>query len=210
MAKKILILGASGTGKSTSIMHLDNSSTFIIQCVNKLLPFKGSNKLYSKENKNMFQTQEINKVIGALEKINKNENIKTLIIDDFNYLMTYGYKSKAKENGYAKFETLAFGIMDILETIDGMRDTLTVYIMAHTQKDNEGKLSTKTIGRFLDEKVCIEGLFTITLLALGSETDYKFTVNGQEPAKTPIGMFETHDIENNLSLVNQKIKEYYN
>lgn len=210
MARKVLILGSSGTGKSTSIRNLNPDETFIIKAVEKQLPFRKSETLYNSERKNVFTTQKINSVLSMLDRIEKNPKIKTLIIDDFNYLLTFGYKEKASEKGYQKFETLAFGIIDIFEKIDVMRNDLIVYIIAHTQKDQDGKLSMKTIGKFLDEKVVIEGLFSMVFLALGSETDYKFTVNGMDPAKTPMGMFETNEIENDLVIINKAIIEYFN
>lgn len=209
MAQKILILGNSGSGKSTAIRTLNEKETFVIQCVDKRLPFKDSSKKYNDSNKNIYQTSELNKVLEILERINKNAKIKNLIIDDFNYLMTYGYKARARENGYIKFETIAFLVIDILDKINVMRKDLTVFVTAHTQKDSEGKLSTKTIGKFLDEKVVIEGLFEIVILALGSDNNYNFTVNGLDPAKTPIGMFEQNEVENDFNLVNEAIKKYY-
>ncbi len=209
MAQKVLILGSSGCGKSTSLRNLDPAKTFVIKCVDKPLPFKGSNKVYNTEKKNCYTTQKISAVLPALEKINANKEITTLVLDDFNYLLTYNYKEKASETGYKKFETMAFGIIDILEKIDQMRDDLVVYIIAHTQKDSEGKISMKTIGRFLDEKVVVEGLFSMVILALGSENNYRFTVNGIDPAKTPLEMFSSEDIENDLTIINKAIKDYY-
>ncbi len=209
MAQKVLILGDSGTGKSTAISTLNEKETFVIQCVKKRLPFKNSLKKYNSESKNIFITSNLKAVLDSLDKINKMKHIKTLVIDDFNYLMTYGYKDRAREIGFAKFETIAFLVIDILDKIDDLRDDLIVYIASHTQKDNNGKISTKTIGKFLDDKVCIEGKFEMVLLALGSENKYQFTVNGLDPAKTPIGMFETDDVVNDLNLINEKIKKYY-
>lgn len=209
MARKVLILGNSGTGKSTSIQNLNEKETFIIQCVKKGLPFRNSSKKYCKENKNIFTSPNLTQVLNALKKINENKEIKTIIIDDFNYLMTYGYKERAREIGYQKFETIAFLVVDILDQIDAMRDDIIVYITAHTQESNSGKISTKTIGKFLDEKLCIEGKFDMVLLALGTENKYQFTVNGLDPAKTPIGMFEKNEIENDLVLINETIKKYY-
>lgn len=160
--------------------------------------------------KNVFTASNISKVLGALDKIESNIKIKTLVIDDFNYLLTFGYKDSAKENGYAKFERLAFGIIDIFQKIDTMRNDLIVYVMAHTQKDNEGKISMKTIGKFLDEKLVIEGLFSIVFLSVGADLDYRFIVNGVDPAKSPMEMFETNEVENDLVIVNKAINEYFN
>lgn len=209
MANKILCLGDSGTGKSSSIRNLKSEETFVIQVVEKDLPFKGSRKAYSKENKNIFHTKSSTGIIKALEKIDQMKNIKTVVIDDFNYCMTYGYKDRAKDKGYEKFETLAFGIIDIFEKVDILREDLNVYFMAHTQ-ESEGNIKTKTIGKFLDEKLCIEGLFTIVTLSKGAENEYRFIVNGVNPAKSPFDMFESQEIDNDLTFINKKIEEFYN
>lgn len=209
MARKVLILGNSGAGKTYSLRNLKEEETFIIQCTKKDLPFRNYTKRYNQEKKNIFCSKDLNTVLEMLKRINKNENIKTVIIDDFNYLMTFGYKARAKENGFTKFETIAFLVIDIFDEIDSMRDDLIVYIIAHPQESLSGKISTKTIGKFLDEKVCIEGLFNMVILAIGSDNNFQFTVNGMDPAKTPVGMFETNEIENDLVLINETIKNYY-
>lgn len=210
MAKKILILGRSGTGKSTAIRNLDPSETFIIKCTEKELPFKNSSKLYNKENKNCYTTNNISTVLAALKKINENKKIKTVVLDDFNYLMTYEYKAKADEIGFKKFEDIAFGIMNIFETIDNLRDDLIVYVISHTQTDQFGEISTKTIGKFLDDKLVIEGLFTTVLLSTSASNEYRFVTNGLVPAKSPINMFSEQYIANDLQLINTTIETFYN
>lgn len=210
MANKILCLGESGTGKSSSIRNLNPEETFIIQVVDKDLPFKGSRKKYNKENKNIFHTKNTDGILKALESLDKKPHIKTIVIDDFNYSMTYGYKDRAKDKGFEKFETLAFGIINVFEKVDNLRSDLNVYFMAHTQLDHQGNISTKTIGRFLDEKLVIEGLFTIVTLSVGAENGYKFIVNGVTPTKSPFEMFSTSEIDNDLSIINKTIDEYYN
>lgn len=209
MSNKILILGNSGSGKSSSIRNLNPKETFVIKCLEKDLPFKGSRKTYSVKNKNTHFVNEPVKIISGLKRINDNKDIKTVIIDDANYILTYEYKRKATEKGFGKFEVMAFEFMDILEYIDTMRDDINVYIMAHTEKDNDGVQAFKTIGRFLSEKLVVEGLFTIVLLAGGGEHDYKFITNGITPAKSPMEMFDDTTIENDLALINKAIKEYY-
>lgn len=210
MAKKILILGRSGTGKSTAIRTLEPTETFIIKCTEKELPFKNSSKLYNKENKNCYTTNNISTVLAALKKINENKKIKTVVLDDFNYLMTYEYKAKADEIGFKKFEDIAFGIMNIFETIDNLRDDLIVYVISHTQTDQFGETSTKTIGKFLDDKLVIEGLFTTVLLSTSASNEYKFITNGLVPAKSPVDMFSEQYIANDLQLINTTIETFYN
>lgn len=210
MAKKILILGRSGTGKSTAIRTLEPTETFIIKCTEKELPFKNSSKLYNKEQKNCYTINNISTVLAALKKINENKKIKAVVLDDFHYLMTYEYKAKADEIGFKKFEDIAFGIMNIFETIDNLRDNLIVYVISHTQTDQFGEISTKTIGKFLDDKLVIEGLFTTVLLSTSASNEYKFITNGLVPAKSPIDMFSEQYIPNDLQLINAIIEEFYN
>ena len=53
MSNLILIIGESGTGKSTSLENLDHKETFLINVLNKPLPFRGWRKKYvetTKEN----------------------------------------------------------------------------------------------------------------------------------------------------------------
>lgn len=124
--------------------------------------------------------------------------------------MTYEYKAKADEIGFKKFEDIAFGIMNIFETIDNLRDDLIVYIISHTQTDQFGEISTKTIGKFLDDKLVIEGLFTTVLLSTSASNEYKFITNGIVPAKSPIDMFSEQYIANDLQLINTTIETFYN
>lgn len=210
MAKKILILGDSGSGKSTAIRNLDPNSTYIIQGVSKELPFKGSMKVYNKEKKNLSSPQTLKKIIGILKNINeKGTHIKTVIIDDFNYFMTYDFFERIAETGYNKYSEIGKDARDVFEEVNKMRDDLIVYVMAHIQRDNEGNISTKTIGKLLDNTYGIEGQFTLVFLAFGAKFDYKFKTNGIIPAKSPIGMFENNEVENDLAVINKIMKEYY-
>ena len=208
MARKILILGNSGTGKSTSIRTLDPNTTFIIKCIEKDLPFKNSSKLYCTEKKNIYTSSKAQNILGALQKINQNENIKTLVIDDFNYIMSTEFIETINEKGYDKFSRMAKGIHDIIAYIDTMRSDLTVFIFGHTQIDEYGNISLKTIGKLVSEKLNVEGMFTVVLLASGSKSNYNFITNGLEPAKSPIGMFSEPMVENDLQLIENTIKEY--
>jgi len=210
MAKKILILGDSGAGKSTAIRNLDPASTYIIQGTPKELPFKGSSKNYNKEKRNLRAPQTIKNINGILKGINeKGPHIKTIVIDDFNYFMNFDYFERIFEKGYDKYNEIAKDVRDVFNTIDSLRDDLIVYVMAHIQRNEEGIISTKTVGKLLDNLLVIEGLFTIVFLAFGAKFDYKFKTGGIVPAKAPVGMFENNEVENDLALINKIIKEYY-
>ena len=208
MATKLLVLGDSGSGKTTSTRNLDPKETFILQCVKKELPFKGAKQAYNTENKNLFFCKDIKTCLQALQNINDKTTKKVVIVDDFNYLMSFGYKASANDSGFEKFERLAFGIMDIIEYADQMREDITVIFMAHIQENASGKKSMKTIGKFLDDKIVIEGLFTTVLLAGGAEYGYNFITNGVIPAKSPMEMFEENTVENDLKKIIEIMKKY--
>jgi hypothetical protein len=100
MANCIIILGKSGTGKSTSIKGLDPKETIILNLLGKKLPFKGSSSIYNKENKNLFRVEEYTQVLNMLDNIDKKAPyVKNIVIDDCIYVMRKEYFKRAKENG---------------------------------------------------------------------------------------------------------------
>lgn len=224
MAEKILILGNSGTGKSTSLRSLDPETTFIIQCVNKKLPFKGWKSKYtqiteSNPNGNLCFTNDYQDIWKKLKYINnKLPKIKTVIIDDAHYLMTDDFMNRvtqkvSKGEGYEKYNQIAFNFHSLLKTAENMRDNINVFFLAHTQTDDYGHRSIKTVGRLLDSMIVIEGLVSIILESSIKDGKYVFQTNkkdGTEPCKSPMGMFEELFIDNDLQYVIEKINEYDN
>ena len=105
MASKLIgIVGATGTGKSTSIKYLDPKETYIINVAKKELPFKGSEKLYNAENKNYKEVDDANEISRLLRVISeKATHIKNIIIEDSNYIMGFTMVEKATEVGFTKF-----------------------------------------------------------------------------------------------------------
>ena len=100
MANAVIILGKSGTGKSSSIKGLDPKETVVLNVLGKKLPFKGSSSLYSTENKNLFRIEEYTQAINMLQSIDKNASyIHNIIIDDAIYIMRKEYFKRAKETG---------------------------------------------------------------------------------------------------------------
>ena len=204
MANKILILGESGTGKSTSMRNLDPNTTAIIQVVKKSLPFKFKS----------FKTvasDDYDVIKRALKKIENNKEISTIIIDDAQYLMANQFMRRCKEKGYDKFSEIGNSFWDLLNYITDLRDDLNVYVMQHTE-ESENKIKAKTIGKMLDNVITLEGLFTIVLRTSVEDGKYFFSTqnNGYDTVKSPMGMFESTMIENDLKIVNDKIKEFYN
>lgn len=240
MSTTVLIIGESGRGKSTSIENLNPKETFIINVQDKGLPFKGWKNKYKQEKgvgnllnvkRTLLDYRELTEpqcIINALEAINIRPEIKTLIIDDFQALITNEFLRRATDGGYNKFSELAQTIHSIISRAAALRDDLIVVFMAHSQTDDSGVVKCKTVGKMLDAQVCIEGMFLIVFDAIYDpaneftiiadkesgkvESGYLFRVNtdGKSISKSPKGMFNSKYIANDLKYVVDKINEYNN
>jgi len=222
MASKLIgIVGATGTGKSTSIKHLDYKETFIINVAKKELPFKGSEKLYCKENKNYKEIDDAIDIARQLRKISDEQpHIKNIIIEDSNYIMGFNLMEKAAETGFTKFTLMARDMVDLFRTARKLRDDLKVFYFTHPETIEDGGeiigYKIKTAGKMIDSQIGLEGLLTICLYTHVEETkdgtsNYYFVTNKfrKYPAKSPDGMFSEIKIINNLKLVSDTIDEYY-
>ena len=224
----LCIYGESGSGKTTSLRNMNPDTTFIISTTGKPLSFKGWKKKYipfkiDKETKEMsgnyYISSNSEQILKILKIINsKLPNIKTVVIDDMQYIMSYEFVDRATEIGYSRFSEIAQHMMDILRYSEQMREDCTMCFLTHA--DNVGteidpKYVIKTIGKLLSEKVTLEGLFTYIFFTKVEEGDdgkmqYKLVTNndGKCLAKTPMGMFEELEIDNDLNEILKVIKEY--
>lgn len=210
MAKKVLIIGSSGSGKSTSLRNLDPKETAIIKCINKELPFKkGDSK---------FKSIVCNKAEDVVKNISlilqKAPHIKTVVIDDLIYLSVQTFMSRSKEKGYDKFTDLASELYSVLTLPDVLqKDDITFIFLTHSETNpTTMETNVRTIGKMISEKVVPEGLFTIVLEAVCDNGEYKFlthNLSGNSVVKSPMGMFDEDYIDNDLTLVLKAIKEYY-
>lgn len=217
MSNMVLIMGESGTGKSSSIEKLDSKETFIIAVTGKPLPFRGAAKRYTrfgKENPegNYKVTDDWKNILTVIEYVDtKMPHIKTLVIDDFQYVMCNEFMRKADEKGWDKFTDIGKHAWLILEALTKCRPDLDCFILSHTETTGEGKAKFKTIGKMLDEKITVEGLFTVVLHSLVTDKGYGFLTQYHKNyvAKSPRGMFENF-IDNDLLLIKNKIYCYFN
>ena len=227
-AETLCILGESGHGKSTSLRNLNPEETFIIATVPKPLPFKGWKKKYTliKNDKgkitgNYFVSSKYDEILKILQIVNtKMPHIKTIVIDDFQYMLSYEFVDRATEIGYTKFSEIAQHTMEILRYAEKMREDLLMVVLTHTENAGDNlnpKYVIKTVGKMLTEKVTLEGLFTyIFFCKIIEETDgtyqYKFLTNtdGEAMAKTPMGMLPEKLIDNDLAAAIKVINEYNN
>ena len=215
MANVIGIMGESGSGKTTAMRNLDPKKTFYINCDKKSLPWKDWRKQYSVDNHNYYETDVIETVNVLLDKINTQDNLKkitTVVIDTLNGLMVADEMRRMKEKGYDKWQDLAQCIWGLLNYLHTLRDNLTVIVICHsqTQKEDDGYTFTriKTSGKKLD-KLCIETKLTTVLHAVAKGGEYKFKLHADNStAKTPLGAFETDEIDNDIKLVLDALKDY--
>lgn len=223
MASKLVgIVGATGTGKSTSIKHLNPEETYIINVAKKELPFKGSEKLYNVEKKNYKEVDDANEISRLLKTISeKAPHIKNIIIEDSNYIMGFNIVAKATEVGFTKFSVMARDMVDLFRTARQLRNNITVFYLTHPETIEDGGeiigYKIKTAGKLIDNQVLLEGLLTVCLYTNVEETKdggatYTFVTNRYKkmPAKSPDGMFAETKIPNDLQLVVNTLNEYYN
>ena len=220
-SKLIGIVGETGTGKSTSVKHLNPEETYIINVAKKELPFKGSEKLYNSEKRNYKEVDDANEISRLLLSISKNApHIKTIVIEDSNYIMGFNMVAKATETGFTKFSLMAKDMVELLRTTRQLRDDLIVFYFTHPETVEDGgeiiSYKMKTAGKLIDNQINLEGLFTVVLYTNVEEKkdgtmEYSFVTNRYRkiPAKSPDGMFEEIKLQNNLQTVIEKVREYY-
>lgn len=213
MAKVIGIMGESGSGKTTSMQNLDPKTTFYIDADKKGLSWKGWREQYNIENKNYARTDKPNEILRLLNKINKEEkHIMTIIIDTLNGIMIADEMRRAKEKGYDKWIDLSQSVWEIVDAPLSFRDDLTVIFIAHSQtiRDDYGNVFTniKTNGKKL-EKVVLESKMTTVLHSVCKDGKYIFyTKSNNSTCKTPMGAFDVDEIENDITIVLDALKEY--
>ncbi len=215
MAKVIGIMGESGSGKTTSARTLDPKETFYFDCDGKGLSWKGWRSQYNIENKNYWRTDQQSVVWSLLDRINSEEQfkkVKYIVIDTLNGIMVADEVRRMKEKNYDKWTDLAQCIWTLLDHLYDLRDDLTIFIMCHsqTQKEDDGYTFTriKTSGKKLD-KLNIESKLTTVLYAEVKDGKNIFHTHADKStAKTPLGAFEADEVDNDLAMIANALKEY--
>lgn len=206
MAKAILIIGRSGSGKSSSMRNFKNEDLAIINVMSKELPFR--NNFESVLPISDYDTIK-NRLLAAKKK--------SIVIDDAGYLITSQFMNNHNKVGggnavFQLYNDMADQFWMLLNFIKTkLPDDKIVYVIMHEDYDERGGVKPKTIGKLLDEKVCIEGLFTIVLRSCINDGKYQFCTKnqGMDATKTPLGMFEEEYIDNDLAEVDRIVRSYY-
>lgn len=225
MANAVILLGKSGTGKSSSIKGLNPKETVVLNVLGKKLPFKGSSKLYNQESKNLFRVDDYTQVINMLQGIDKNVSyVHNIIIDDAIYIMRKEYFKRAKETGYGKYTELAMHFQQIISTIESMREDINVFIILHSEDVQSDKTTVgykvSTIGQLIDNQYNPVEVVPMVLYSSIKYDDKGVATYGfythrfmdgmvEIPAKSPADMFTEDFIPNDLGIVVTAMKEYY-
>lgn len=200
MGIPVLILGESGSGKSASMRNFSEGEIGLINVAGKPLPFKSKIKAFMSDDYMM------------IEDVIKRAKTKTIVIDDAQYLMANEFMRNANVTGYQKFTDIAKNFWALVQlVINELQDDSVVYFLGHIERDNNGNEKFKTIGKMLDEKITVEGMFTIVLKTQVQDGKYQFVTqtNGMDTVKSPLGMFSELYIDNDLKMVDQTVRNYY-
>ena len=207
MGLGVLILGESGSGKSTSLRNFKREEVLVFSVAGKRLPFR--TKLNTINLRRMNGSERYDVITEMLYKYQ--DKCKTFVIDDSQYLMGFEELSRWAEQGYGKFSQMALHFTNLMDTIASLNDDVIVYLLHHTESDEYGRLHAKTVGKMIDNKLTLEGLFEIVLMAFNDDGKYCFKTHndGTSTVKSPIGMFDEDSIDNDLKTVDEVIREYF-
>lgn len=210
MSIATLVLGSSGTGKSTSLRNLDPAKTLLIQCIKKPLPFRAAGwkvRLSLKSEGNVIQTSDP----VLIEKIMRNSPHEIVVVDDYQAVMVNELMNRSSEKGYDKFTDIGKNAWNIFNAAGELAEHRRVYILAHTNTDEFGNVRMKTVGKLVDQHIVPEGFFTIVLRTevINGQYTFRTQTNGQDCCKSPIDMFGDLSIPNDLAEVDKAITEFY-
>lgn len=200
MGIPVLILGESGSGKSASLRNFTPDQVGIFNVGGKPLPFRSKLK--------RVDTDSYKVIMGGLSCM----KTPSAVIDDAQYLMANEFMRRCKEVGFQKFTDMATSYWQLVQyVIKELPADRVVYFLSHIERDNNGNEKCKTIGKMLDEKITVEGMFTVVLKTHVQDGRYTFVTqtNGMDTVKSPMGMFDQMEIDNDLSMVDKTIREYY-
>jgi len=198
MARLVLVIARSGTGKSSSLRNLKKEEAGVVLCSGKELPFQ-----------NDLKTIVPKGYIDVLYVV-ENSEAPIIVIDDINYLMSFEEMARANEIGYTKFTQMASNMFDIFKKIIDKESDQIFYLFAHQDESEDGQLRVKTTGKMLSEKVVLEGLTNIVITTEVQDGEFLFRVKTDgKGVKSPMGMFEGDTIPNDIKLVDQAIRKFY-
>lgn len=206
MGIPVLIYGKSGTGKSRSLKNFKDDEIYLVNVIGKPLPFKSSFKYVT-------NSDQLPQIMNGLSKMAE-AKIKTAVVDDFGYIMTNmfmrGHGSGDQFKLYNQIGDTVWTFINYIQSPAVAPDAI-VYLMMHEDVAEDGTNKLRTIGKLLDQKVCIEGMVTVCLHSVVKGDKYVFETNsnGSGIAKSPEGMFPEGEMPNDLKSIDGMIREYW-
>ena len=201
MGECVIIYGKSGTGKSRSLKNFGEDEIFLVNTINKRLPFP-------KKFKYMITGTDMATIVSGLKKM----PCKTAVIDDFGYQQTVRFmENHGKGDQFKMYNDIADQAFNLIQVIKSLPDDIIVYLIMHEESNDMGDVKLKTIGKLLDQKVCLEGMVTVCLRAMKQGTEryfFRTQSDGYDISKSPENMFEL-EIENDLKMVDQTLRAYW-
>ncbi|MEI3244199.1 MAG: AAA family ATPase [Holdemanella sp.] len=210
MSYACLILGESGTGKTCSLRNLDPKNTLLIQPVRKPLPFRstGWKEIKQKgDGNNILVCSNPQAIINCMHA----SPFDVIVVDDWQYILASMYMAARNVKGFDKFTEIGGAGFDIAKAASELGENKRVYVLAHTTSDEFGNTRIKTLGKLLDDKIVVEGMFTTVLRTHVENGRYLFSTqnSGSDTVKSPMGMFSEQYIENDLAAIDRVICDYY-
>lgn len=205
MGEVVLIYGRSGSGKSRSLVNFGEDEIFLVQTIKKRLPFRKAFK-YS------MVTDKVDTIMAGLQKM----PTKVAVIDDAGYLMTNEFMKrhsggKKGSSSFDLYNDIADSFWNLLNSVKALPDDVIVYIIMHEDTNDYGETKLRTIGKLLNDKVCIEGMCTVVLRCVIEGDQHYFLTQGTgtDVSKSPEGMFDELKIENDLKSVDERIRNFW-
>lgn len=210
MSYATLVLGESGTGKTCSLRNLDPKNTLMIQPVRKPLPFRstGWKEIKQKgDGNNILVCSNPQAIINCMHA----SPFDVIVVDDWQYILASMYMAARNVKGFDKFTEIGGAGFDIAKAASELGENKRVYVLAHTTSDEFGNTRIKTLGKLLDDKIVVEGMFTTVLRTHVENGRYLFSTqnSGSDTVKSPMGMFSEQYIENDLAAIDRVICDYY-
>ena len=201
MGEAVIIYGKSGTGKSRSLKNFGEDEIFLVNTINKRLPVP-------KKFKYTITGTDMATIVSGLKKM----PCKTAVIDDFGYQQTVRFmENHGKGDQFKMYNDIADQAFNLIQVIKSLPDDIIVYLIMHEESNDMGDVKLKTIGKLLDQKVCMEGMVTVCLRAMKQGTEryfFRTQSDGYDISKSPENMFEL-EIENDLAMVDKTIRAYW-